>query len=121
MARRCKHRHDGQDLFIQYGADGRPYEATKGEPAPVAWRCVRCDEYAPLGPSNDTPAAMVELRAAEVAARYAPVTEQWLRGTMTDCERDGWENAFAPDWAPTGLPEEAGALARYIATHEETT
>jgi hypothetical protein len=51
---RCRHRTYGQDLFIQYTATG-PYEPQADDPrTPIAWRCVKCDEYASLGPSNDT-------------------------------------------------------------------
>jgi hypothetical protein len=81
--------------------------------------CWDCKVHVALGPAADTPEVLVEVRAAEIATECGTdITDAWLRGTVTDCERDGWEMRCDPDTEPTCVPEEVGRLARAIVDHD---
>lgn len=88
----------------------------------TSW-CKECKSNVSLGPANDTPEVMIEIRAAELAS----LVQWWERdefesesygamcfhngGTPGD-DADGGCSLYADD-------EHAGYLARVIATHDE--
>jgi hypothetical protein len=122
---KCRHTFNEVSLFIQYRADGQPYEPTipmseQGEP--VSWRCAMCLDYADLGAANDTPEALIELRAAEIAATGEPRYRHGIPESQL-LEGCGWvarDMGLDADWCrgrPDGL---AGWLAHCIATHTTT-
>jgi hypothetical protein len=81
--------------------------------------CLRCGELLPLGPAKDTPDALMELRAAELAADYLDCrfTEIWR--TASADEHDGWSMHYGM-WGGFDAPGKwSGWLAREIATHGE--
>ena len=75
--------------------------------------CCDCGEWLSLGPSNDTPEVLVEIRAAELAAS----AEDGRFDSFTICEADGWMGYDNPDFDPTCAPEEVGWLAWHIWMH----
>lgn len=120
---KCRHRGSGIDLFIQHQASGEVHDATDPNSQPIAWRCVRCGDYASLGPANDggehAASVTTEIRAAELAdiCTRTGLSPQWI-------EYDGWQaHKFSIDFY-RGEPIQnrrhwdAGWLARAIATHE---
>ena len=86
----------------------------------MALRCFDCGHWLPLGPADDTPDALSELRAAELAHdwRTSPVQDPWLlfRGR----EKDGWAMHVIAS-LDDDLTDEAapGYLARAIVRHDE--
>lgn len=125
----CRHRAYGQDLFIQYCADGKPYEPQIDDGrTPIAWRCVRCDAYANLGPAMDTEQTAIEVRAVELLTRYRTngLTE-WFNDWTLD-EMHGWRDRDdAGGDCPCSTSEtmhrvrnwHAGYLARCIHDHAD--
>lgn len=73
--------------------------------------CRQCD----LGPANDTPEVMVEIRAAEVEAQSDDVG--WFQALSSDEREAWWEHAFGRSAPTKGA---AGWLARQIAMHGDT-
>lgn len=122
---RCRHRGLGMDLFVQYQANGEVHDATDANSKPIAWRCVKCGDYAILGQATDTgPHAAyiaVEMRAAELVQRWNASTNgdaKFVFSDIDDEERRGWS------MAETNMREHtdawhAGCLARVIVTHTE--
>ena len=83
-------------------------------------RCKACGAWLGLGPANDTPDALVELRAAEIAAdemgrmMTGPIDHEVL-GYILACQA---ERGFAFDRKCINGSQRAGYLARQIATHD---
>ena len=86
---------------------------------PLGWHpgvfklvCVTCGELMPLGPANDTPEVLVEVRAAAIVASEMP---------LPDDEWAGWLCHAYDDMigAPARDGEWAGWLARVICTHDD--
>lgn len=78
--------------------------------------CVRCE----FEEAADTPEVLVEIRAAEIAARTPqfPLTIGEAQKHMNGAEIAGWiEHAYDSDKVPEQDGEWAGWLARVIATH----
>jgi predicted RNA-binding Zn-ribbon protein involved in translation (DUF1610 family) len=78
------------------------------------FRCIDCGEWLSLGPANDTPEVLVEIRAAEIASGGGPSLEHTMN--IFDCESCGWRNNW---WEPCNPvkrndPFWAGWLAREI-------
>ena len=74
--------------------------------------CLLCADYVPWGPARDTPAALVELRAAEIAISGPDFTQ------MTFHERMGWWLSKLPMAVPESDDCWAGWLASAIAAHD---
>ena len=81
--------------------------------------CVDCNEMLSLGPANDTPEALVELRAAEIAVqvRGARLSER-MELRLSRAESIGWQVAELASVSLINDGERAGYLARVI--HEHT-
>lgn len=82
-------------------------------------RCVTCGYYLSLGPANDTPEVLVEIRAAEIAADLAD-----NKCHATFLERCGFNETNPPlrgggTVALDTTGTRAGYLARCIATHKD--
>lgn len=75
------------------------------------FRCLDCGAWLSLGPANDTPEVLVEVRAATIAAHgdYAVIV-------MSQCEWFGW-SGYSGGMAPYHH-ELAGYLARAIIDHD---
>ena len=81
-------------------------------------RCYDCGAYLSLGPARMTPECEVELRAQHIATEYSDaIVHAWLMCEISDAERDGWEGGAQVLYTLTAA-EEAGYLARCIATHD---
>lgn len=90
----------------------------------VADVCYRCGFPFSLGPANDTPEALVEVRAAELADAWTPE-----RGTDDDASVDediGWlmrsscaTHSCGFELTPDNDEHHAGWLAHAIAHHDE--
>jgi hypothetical protein len=82
-------------------------------------RCIGCGRSHALGPSRDTPEALVELRAAEIAVELNAT----LAGNLAAFgEMRGGTEAFGywlhhTHQTPVGPHESAGWLAREIVWH----
>jgi hypothetical protein len=112
VASRCRHRRFTLENSRVGGDIGLTFDM---------WirRCMRCGMPLPLGPANDTPEALMELRAAELAADYLDCrfTEIWR--TASADEHDGWSMHYGM-WGGFDAPGKwSGWLAREIATHGE--
>jgi hypothetical protein len=93
---------------------------------PVLWRMGSlhdglavhwgCGGYLPFGPAKDTPAVLVEIRAAEIAGA-GPTRCLDTESMEWNCEQCGWESYNAMDVIEYAPPWLAGWLARQIATH----
>lgn len=86
----------------------------------VAIRCSVCGVWLPFAPADDTPEALVELRAAELAHdwRTSPAQNPWLlfRGRETG----GWMTHGCASLHDDVTDEQApGYLARAIVMHDE--
>ena len=77
--------------------------------------CGACNEWLPLGPSNDSPEAVrVEIRAAELACLYAECRSKPPIEWCDFGEWLGWEN----DRGVSGPGWDCGYLARCIHDHD---
>lgn len=80
-------------------------------------RCLDCRAWLSVGASNDTPDALLELRAIELAAGIHEGPgwwTEWPKGMNVD-EIQGWF-----EWHPLGMPGWlVGRFARHIALHDE--
>ena len=129
MSARCGHKNADHltpgDWFTRITPDGDydPQHIVTVE----QFRCLDCGAWLPLGPANDEPAEVqVEIRAAELAAQWAPMD----RTVTVHAERDGWawhRDGHIPEWAVPDIgtygtydQRLAGYLARLIATHDTT-
>lgn len=90
-------------------------EHSTGAPGMVA-QCRKCYGYCALGPSSDTPAVLVEMRAAEIAA---DVPHLGVLQLLSDgAEYAGWiEHAYDSAKVPGQPGEWSGWLAREISFH----
>lgn len=113
----CKHKVIATTLFVYRGG---------GADRAKVRVCKRCRTWLPIGPSNDSPPEVqAEMRAAELAAvlPYAHANEDFNALTSFG-ERRGWAEHRADDRldivriANLFRSEEAGYLARCIATHQ---
>lgn len=99
MAKRCKH----LNTTVRY------------EPA-LSTSCDRCGEQLSLGPSNDEPSEVqVEMRAAEVEA----LLDTAIDGRVHAMEHVGWRLHERGTGLPLNPGNEAGWIAREIATHDD--
>lgn len=128
MGRACRHsRVDGLAWSKAYPRWYARFKARRKDTLAEALVCIDCGAWLSLGPSNDTPAAMVELEAARLVALYQagkriPHNGSRGRGTFTGCAGCGWNAQHRTMPFLDGKPNtDAGYLARHIATHEETT
>jgi hypothetical protein len=83
----------------------------------IDWRvCSDCHAWLPLGAATDTAETAIEVRAAELAMRWAPMA----RDATTFLERHGWYHA-RDGYAPSidHAESRAGWLAHAIATHDD--
>jgi len=82
--------------------------------------CFECMDYVPWGPANDTPEVLVEIRAAEIAARWIAPVSGFDDGPaeLSIAEDIGWLFSIGcPDPgrdAPNDPAEWSGWLAREI-------
>lgn len=86
----------------------------EGEPVAFEqFRCLDCGAWLSLGPASDTPAALVELRAAEIAADHADLPwVDWNHG-----EAAGFDDRDTP--MPYRVESwHAGWLAAAIVSHD---
>ena len=87
------------------------YGGTYG--AAISRWCVLCADYVSWGPANDTHEALVEVRAAEIAASGPDLTQ------MTFHERMGWWLSMS-----MAMPENddcrSGWLAYIISNHDSS-
>jgi hypothetical protein len=128
---RC--RHENAIVFRLVGGKRSKGQRTRA----VTQRCQACDAQLSLGPATDTPAVLIEVRAAELAALLEPfnprrehvhtMASSGVRGSRSldvfALERAGWwvhQMDLVTADVVTHRPEAlAGYLARCIATHEE--
>lgn len=75
--------------------------------------CMDCPEWLPLGPANDTPEVLVEVRAAELAQGAIGLLT-WPLG-----EFRGWMASEMAERTPDDPEGQSGWLAREIYTHRE--
>lgn len=112
------------DLFVQYQANGEVHDATDANSKPIAWRCVKCGDYAILGQATDTgPHAAqiaVEVRAAELAANPDSMRGCGETDDINECEQCGVDD-YDTGTDPASPAQWAGYLARAIATHQDPT
>ena len=124
---RCKHENadhlmPGQWLTLVDDLGEHPIHVVQCE----QFRCIECEAWLSLGPSNDAdPNVQVEIEAARLAAlhrdgRRIPHNGTRGRGTATGCAGCGWnlEHRSAP-LLDGKRNTDAGYLARCIAQHDE--
>jgi hypothetical protein len=91
----CKHRNRAESL----------------DDEPASWiRCIDCHSYLSLGPANDTPETLVEIRATEIAEHAGPWNIRDNPHEWDDTQ--GWEYHF--NGLDPCVRHDAGWLAREI-------
>ena len=120
----CRHlftRRCGSDGTRIYFPRFTAWESARRNSAePHHLRCDRCDVLLPFGPANDTPEALVELRAAELAAD--PGHGGHAVGHLDDAHCPHWRDDEGPCCrcgyaGAEETPCDVGHLAICIATH----
>lgn len=81
--------------------------------------CVACGQLLPLGPAADSPAALCELRAAELALALTGHTGPLVNAGFTADEVMGWVIARHDLVTPPTSSQHSGYLARIIYEHKE--
>ena len=116
---KCKHKHVREDYWN--GVLWIPLRNFfRHRPAKSRIVCRTCGHWLPLAPADDTPEAMIELRAAELADDWdtSPVQDPvcLFRGR----EWQGWIAHGHPFIGEDVTDEQAaGYLARAIVRHDE--
>ena len=108
----CRCRHNYTRTITRDGRETWSTYRRRATVDAVRWTCRDCGETLPLGPANDTPEVLVEVRAAAIVASEMP---------LPDDEWAGWLCHAYDDMigAPARDGEWAGWLARVICTHDD--
>jgi hypothetical protein len=117
---RCRHRTWSGYVWRIGGCDVPCWFTSASFETPDGKKCLRCNEWLPLGPANDAPAEVaIEVRAAEIAVSVDYGCFLRHVSCIDDCAGCGWRDRRA-DYTPmfTTGDYAAGYLARCIHDHD---